>query len=106
MSEVRTHFNLAGLIIDDLLRSPLQFILYLLIIVSATAVILSAHHNRQMAIALEKTMQHKDLLDVQWRNLILEQSALTEHNRIEDLVKKQLNMHRPSPEEEVVVRVR
>jgi cell division protein FtsL len=106
MSDARTHFNLAGLIIDDLLRSPLQFILYVLVLLSAAGVILSAHHNRQMAIALESTMQQKDQLDVQWRNLILEQSALTEHNRIEDLVQKQLNMHRPSPEEEIVVRVR
>lgn len=106
MSDVRTHFNLTSLIIDDLLRSPLQLVLFVLVLVSATGVILSAHHNRQMAIVLEQMMQQKDQLDVEWRNLILEQSALTEHNRIEDLVKNQLDMHRPSPKEEVVVRVK
>ena len=51
-------------------------------------------------------MVEKDQLDVEWRHLILEQSALTEHNRIENLVKTQLKMHRPSPEEEVVVRLK
>jgi cell division protein FtsL len=51
-------------------------------------------------------MQQKDQLDVEWRHLILEQGALTEHNRIESMVKKQLNMRRPSPDEEVVVRLK
>ena len=51
-------------------------------------------------------MQEKDQLDVEWRNLVLEQSALTEHNRIEALVTSQLNMHRPLPSEEVVVRIK
>jgi cell division protein FtsL len=59
-----------------------------------------------MSIDFERLMQEKDQLDVEWRNLVLEQSALTEHNRIESLVKKQLDMHRPKPHEEVVVRIK
>jgi cell division protein FtsL len=31
---------------------------------------------------------------------------LTEHNRIETMVKKQLDMHRPGPDEEIVVRIK
>lgn len=106
MTGTQTNFNLVGFVLTDLARHPVRVLLFLAVLVSAAAVILSAHHNRQMAIALEQLMQQKDQLDVEWRNLVLEQSALTEHNRIETLVKKQLDMHRPQPDEEVVVRIK
>ncbi|MCW8091634.1 cell division protein FtsL [Alteromonas sp. ASW11-130] len=99
-----TNFNLLLIIISDLTRNKLRVLLYLMVLVSAFAVILSTHNNRQQIIALEKHMQEKDALDVQWRNLVLEQRALTEHNRIEALVEKHLNMRRPTVDEEVVVR--
>ncbi|MCW8107059.1 cell division protein FtsL [Alteromonas ponticola] len=99
-----TNFNLLLILISDLTRNKLRVLLYLMVIVSAFAVILSTHSNRQQIIALEQQMQEKDALDVQWRNLVLEQRALTEHNRIEALVEKHLNMRRPTVDEEVVVR--
>jgi cell division protein FtsL len=37
---------------------------------------------------------------------VLEQRALTEHNRIETLVEKQLGMYRPTADDEVVVRLK
>lgn len=106
MSQERQGINLALLIATDLARKPLRVLLYLLVLFSAASVILSAHHNRELSIVHEQLMQEQDKLDVEWRNLVLEQSALTEHNRIEALVKKKLNMYRPSPEDEVVVRVK
>lgn len=106
MSEAKTNFSLVAIIGSELARHPVRVLLYLAVMASAAAVILSAHHNRQMSIAIEHLMQEKDQLDVEWRHLILEQSALTEHNRVESMVSKQLGMHRPSPEEEVVVRLK
>jgi cell division protein FtsL len=106
MSAPNTNFNLFSFVVADLARHPVRVLLFLALLVSAGLVILSAHHNRQMSIAIERLMQEKDQLDVEWRHLVLEQSALTEHNRIEALVKSQLNMHRPSPSEEVVVRIK
>ncbi len=106
MKDTRTNFNLVLLIISELGRHPIRVLLYLAVIISAGAVILSTHHNRQMSIQLEKAMQQRDKLDVEWRNLLLEQSALTEHSRIEGLVTKQLDMHRPDPESEIVVRLK
>ena len=106
MSALNTNFNLFSFVVADLARHPVRVLLFLALLVSAGLVILSAHHNRQMSIAIERLMQDKDQLDVEWRNLVLEQSALTEHNRIEALVKSQLNMHRPLPSEEVVVRIK
>jgi cell division protein FtsL len=106
MSAANTNFNLFSFVVADLTRHPVRVLLFLALLVSAGLVILSAHHNRQMSIAIERLMQQKDQLDVEWRNLVLEQSALTEHNRIEALVTRQLNMHRPLPSEEVVVRIK
>ena len=106
MTGSHTNFSLFSFIFADLARHPVRVLLFLAVLVSAGAVILSAHHNRQMAIALEKLMQQQDQLDVEWRHLVLEQSALTEHNRIETLVEKNLNMHRPTASEEVVVRIK
>lgn len=106
MTQIKTNFNLVAIILSELARHPIRVLLFLMVLISAFAVILSAHHNRQMSISLEALMQEQDQLDIEWRHLILEQGALTDHNRIEVAMKKQLNMHRPSPEEEVVVRLK
>lgn len=101
-----TNFKLLLIIVSDLTRNKLRVLLYLMVITSAMAVTLSSHHNRQQVIALEDLMQEKDDLDVEWRNLVLEQRALTEHNRIENLVEKQLEMYRATADDEIVVRLK
>lgn len=106
MIETRTNFNLVTLIFSELARHPIRVLLFLMVMISAGAVIISAHHNRQKSISLEQLMQEQDQLDIEWRHLILEQGALTDHNRIELAVRTQLDMRRPSPEEEVVVRLK
>ncbi len=106
MTDIRTNFNLVTLIFSELARHPIRVLLFLMVMISAVAVIISVHHNRQMSIALEELMQEQDQLDIEWRHLILEQGSLTDHNRIELAVKQQLDMHRPSPEEEIVVRLK
>ena len=99
-----TNFNLLLLMTADLGRNLLKLVLFIAVIASAIAVVLSAHHNRQLSIAHEQLIQEKDFLDVEWRHLVIEQSALTEHNRIEQLVSEKLNMRRPGPDYEVLVR--
>ncbi|AXR07499.1 cell division protein FtsL [Salinimonas sediminis] len=101
-----TNFNLLGILAHDLTRNKLRVLLYLTVIVAGFSVILASHYNRQQNIRLESLMQQRDELDVQWRNLVLEQRALTEHNRIEAMVEKQLDMHRPSADQEVVVKIK
>ncbi|GGO68867.1 cell division protein FtsL [Bowmanella pacifica] len=102
----QTQFSLVVLVWTDLTRHPGRVLLYLMALLSAAAVILSSHHNRQLAIVHEQLMQQRDQLDVEWRHLLLEQSALTEHNRLETMVRKQLNMRRPQPQDEVVVKIK
>lgn len=101
-----SNFSLVSIMLSDLTRNSLRVLLFLMVLLSAIAVIMSSHHNRQLLIEKEQALQERDRLDVQWRNLILEQGALTEHNRIESLVKEKLSMYRPGPGEEVVVRVK
>ncbi|OFC71315.1 cell division protein FtsL [Alteromonas confluentis] len=101
-----TNFSLVLILVSDLTRNKLRVLLYLMVVSTAMAVVLGSHLNRQQNMAMENLMQQKDDLDVEWRNLVLEQRALTEHNRIENEVQKQLNMYRPSADEEVVVKLK
>lgn len=106
MSKPSTNFNLLIIIMSDLSRHLFLIILFFAMIASALAVIISTHENRQLVIAQEKLVQEKDALDIEWRHLIIEQSSLTEHNRIERTVFEKLDMRRPTREDEVLLRVK
>jgi cell division protein FtsL len=94
------------IIATDLGRHLFIIILYFGVIASALAVVVSTHQNRQLIIAQEQLIQQKDALDIEWRHLIIEETALTEHNRIERLVEDKLNMRRPTQDDEKLVRVK
>ena len=47
----------------------------------------------------------KDELDIEWRNLLLEQNSLTEHSVIESKARKQLNMQKPTGKSEIIIKV-
>lgn len=70
---------------------------------TALAVVQLSHSNRLLVNAQNQLYQQRDALDVEWRNLLLEQRALSEHSRVEDIASARLNMLRPSGEREVVV---
>jgi cell division protein FtsL len=61
------------------------------------------HVNRQTTSDLEVLLAHKDELNIEWRNLLLEQNSLAEHSAIESKAKKLLNMRRPNSESEIIV---
>ena len=106
MKKTATNFNLLVIIMSDLSRHLFLIILFFFVLGSALAVIISAHQNRQLNIAHEQLIQEKDALDIEWRHLIIEQSALTEHNLIERAVNDKLGMRRPTREDEVLLRVK
>ncbi|UXI01639.1 cell division protein FtsL [Photobacterium sp. TY1-4] len=96
--------NLARLIARDLVtigRVPL--ILLVLVLISALWVVLITHHSRQLIAEQEQLLIERDQLDIEWRNQLLEENALAEHSRIEQLAEKELEMKRPSRDSEVVV---
>jgi cell division protein FtsL len=79
-------------------------ILTVLVIFTAMAVIYSAYLYRQLFSEQQQLLQSRDQMQVQWGQLLLEQSALAAHSRIEKLVTKKLEMYVPSPSEIVVVK--
>jgi cell division protein FtsL len=91
---------------SDLSRHLFLLVLFFSTVASAIAVIISTHENRQLVIAQERLVKQKDALDIEWRHLIIEQSSLTEHNRIERTMREKLNMKRPTREDEVLLRVK
>ncbi|OFA32420.1 cell division protein FtsL [Glaciecola punicea] len=106
MSKPSTNFNLLVIVMSDLSRHLFLLALFFCVIASALAVIISSHENRQLVITQEQLVKQKDALDIEWRHLIIEQSALTEHNRIERAMSEKLGMKRPTREDEVLLRVK
>ncbi|WP_413111117.1 cell division protein FtsL [Thaumasiovibrio sp. DFM-14] len=98
------NFNLARHILSDLLnvgRMPL--FLSVLILLSALAVVLVTHNTRELISLREQLLLQQDALDIEWRNQLLEESALTEHSRVEELAEDRLLMQRPATDQEVIV---
>jgi len=76
-----------------------------LVVASAFSVIYFTHLNRQATSELEVLLTQKDELDIEWRNLLLEQNSLDEHSAIEAKAKKVLKMKRPDAESEVIIKL-
>ena len=88
---------------QDLQRHILTYSVMVLVIISAFSVIYYTHLNRQSTSDLEVLLSERDELDIEWRNLLLEQNSLAEHSAIESKAKKLLKMKRPTVKTEVIV---
>jgi len=90
---------------QDIQRHLLVYLLLAVVVGSAFAVIYFTHLNRQTTSELEMLLTERDELDIEWRNLLIEQNSLAEHSAIEAKAKKLLNMRRPDTESEVIIRL-
>ncbi|PHR84551.1 MAG: cell division protein FtsL [Colwellia sp.] len=88
---------------EDILQHFVSYILLALVVISAFSVIYYTHVNRQTTSELEQLFTQRDELDIEWRNLLLEQSSLAEHSAIESKAKKLLNMKRPDTKSEIII---
>jgi cell division protein FtsL len=86
------------------LQALVLVLVFVALILSALTVIYSAFLYRQGFNAYQQQLHQRDALDVEWGQLLLEQSALAAHSRIEKMVTQRLDMYVPSPDEIVVVR--
>jgi cell division protein FtsL len=82
-----------------------NYILLAALLMSAFSVIFFTHMNRQTTSELEQLLSERDELDIEWRNLLLEQNSLAEHSEIESKAKKFLKMKRPDGKSEVVIKL-
>lgn len=88
----------------DLLRyGKLPLCLFIAIIVTAIFVVTTAHHTRLLTAQREQLVLERDALDIEWRNLILEENALGDHSRVERIATEKLQMQHVDPSQENIV---
>ncbi|MEY8199983.1 MAG: cell division protein FtsL [Colwellia sp.] len=90
-------------VLQDIVRFSVTYIVFLFVVMSAFSVIYYSHVNRQTTSELEVLLSQKDELNIEWRNLLLEQSSLAEHSAIESKASNLLEMKRPNGNSEVIV---
>lgn len=88
---------------QDIVRYSVTYLLLIFVVISAFSVIYYSHINRQTTSELEVLLSKRDELNIEWRNLLLEQNSLAEHSAIESKAKRLLNMKRPEGNSEVIV---
>ncbi|MBZ6403696.1 MAG: cell division protein FtsL [Kalamiella piersonii] len=94
---------LPGVIGDDLLRfGKLPLCLFICIIITAITVV-PTHHTRLLTAQREQLVLERDALDIEWRNLILEENALGDHSRVERIATEKLQMQNVDPSQENIV---
>lgn len=69
--------SLPAIIGGDLLRhGKLPLLLLIAVLASAIMVVITTHKTRLLTAQREQLVLEKDSLDIEWRNLILEENAL------------------------------
>ncbi|GGI83137.1 cell division protein FtsL [Shewanella gelidii] len=101
----KPQLNLTRIVLQDIWHHIWVVILAVVLVVNAAAVVFASHKSRQLTSQWDQLLQQRDKLDIEWRNLLLEEQSLSEHSRITQIATKDLGMSRPLPNEEVVVRV-
>jgi len=76
----------------------------MLLMISALAVIYCKYRSRQVFMSIQNVEKKLDQYEVKWGQLQLEQTTLTEHNRVERLARKQLSMTMPQREKIVFIK--
>jgi cell division protein FtsL len=96
--------GLVGVIGGDLLRhGKIPVILLIAVLVSAVLVVTTAHRTRLLTAEREQLVLERDALDIEWRNLILEENALGDHSRVEQIATQKLQMQHVDPAQENIV---
>jgi len=90
----------------DIRRYFVVYLLLISVVVSAFFVIYFTHVHRQSTSHLEVLLSDKDKLDIEWRNLLIEQNSLAEHSSIESKASKILDMTMPSSESEIIINLK
>jgi len=88
---------------EDICRNLVTYVLLVSVVGSAFSVIYFTHLNRQTTSSLDILLTERDELDIEWRNLLLEQNSLAEHSAIESKATKLLKMKRPDAKSEIIV---
>lgn len=77
------------------LHALVMIVLLVVLIISSLGVVYSSHYSRQLFHELKLQKQQRDDLETEWGQLLLEQSALSAHTRVERVAEQYLNMQIP-----------
>lgn len=86
-------------------QAVISMVLVALLLVSALGVVASAHQNRDLFNTLSELQMERDGYQREWSQLLLEQSALSAHGRVEQLAYERFGMSVPGKEDVVLVPV-
>ncbi|NRA20830.1 MAG: cell division protein FtsL [Oceanospirillaceae bacterium] len=93
-------FGPGNLLSSNEIGRPMLVVLVLLValLISSVSVIYQAYEYRQLFNTQQQLVTQWDDLQVEWGQLLLEQSALGANSRVEQKAKEQLSMQVPKPE--------
>ena len=80
------------------------FLLLVLLVISAQSVVYSSFVARGHINHMHQLEKERNSMQVEWGQLLLEQSAWASHSRVETMVTKQLDMSVPLAQNIVLVR--
>ncbi len=75
-----------------------------MLLLSALAVIICKYHSRLIFIEIQKHEQMLDQYEVEWGQLQLEITMLTEENRVEKVAKQQMKLIIPEREKTIYLK--
>jgi len=74
-----------------------------LVIASSVGVVYSSYETRRLVASHQRLQQENNAMQVEWGQLLLEQSTWGSYNRVERLAGGKLKMRVPAPNEIVMV---
>ncbi len=90
LSHIKSQVSLQGVVVTLMLA--------LIVVLSAIGVVQSSHLSRQLFAEQAILLDRNDQLQLEWAQLLLEQSAWSSPNRLENIASKKLSMHMPEAE--------
>ncbi|PXZ08015.1 cell division protein FtsL [Gilliamella apicola] len=106
-NQKRPSKSLLGLIFSDLFgHQKISLLLLVLIIISAGAVLVTTQQVRKQLFEREQLLLEQDVLESEWRNLVIEENVLADPKRVEDKAKNQLGMSYVTPQNETVILIK
>lgn len=79
-------------------------VLTFILLISALAVIASKYQSRSLFIEIQQQEKMLDNYEVEWGQLQLELTMLTEENRVERVAKEKLKLHMPQREKIIYIK--
>lgn len=93
-----------NIIVSDLLhRGKVTLLMLAIVLLSAILTVTTTYYTRQLIDERERILLEKNALDIEWRNLILEENVLNDHSRVERISIETLKMQHVDRSKENIV---